>query len=100
MEILVIIKGEAFICSSFSGAQNFASDNGGKIDWSDVFEFFKKDAIASLLDISRPTFDKKITEKTFNKEECEILEDFFYFIYKMERSHDYKTKKSRLFPSS
>ena len=85
MEILVLINGEEMICSSFSGAQNVASDNGGKIDWSDVFEFFKKDAIASFLKISRPTFDRKIKEHSFNNKECEKIEEFFHFIYRMKK---------------
>jgi len=75
------------ICSSFSGAQNFAHNEKGMIIYDEIFNFFKKDAIASFLKISRPTFDKKIHQNCFNHDECRVMDELFFFLYRLKRSN-------------
>jgi len=81
VEVVVSFSnGDELICSSFSGAQNIANDEKGTIVYDEIFKIFKKDAIASCLKMSRPTLDKRLKEKCFNNEECEILDELFFFL--------------------
>jgi len=84
LEVVVSFSNGDVICSSFSGAQNIANDEKGVIIYDEVFKFFKKDAVASFLGISRPTFDKKLKERGFDNKECEIMDELFFFLYRLK----------------
>jgi len=84
LEVVVSFSNGDVICSSFSGAQNIANDEKGVIIYDEVFKFFKKDAVASCLKISRPTFDKKVRNNSFNNEECETLNELFFFLHRLK----------------
>jgi len=84
MEIFVNVNEICMVCSSFSGAQNYAHNNEGSIEYSEVFKYFKEEAIASLMNISMAKFNLKIKENAFNNRECEIMEEMFFFLYRLE----------------
>ena len=49
------------------------------MEYEELFKIFKKNFIAQMFGISRPTFDKKIKENSFTKEEIKTLKIFSKF---------------------